>query len=235
MVTDFLALDILQRYKKIDSITLKSIAIISMLIDHIGEILYPNISVFKYIGRIAFPIFAFQLVEGYSKTKNKKKYGLRLFIFALISEIPFDIAFYNSYFYWNHQNIFFELFLCFFLLIFLEKLEEQSVECKIILIFLFSLLSILLKFDYHAFGVLFVSLLYFYKDNIPLNIIGFIILSYIFIDTQELFGVLSFIPIMLYNGKLTNSNKRIPGYLKLSFYAFYPIHIISLYFIKLIL
>ncbi|MDF2537691.1 MAG: putative rane protein [Herbinix sp.] len=81
------------------STTLKIIAIITMLIDHIGAILIRDNNiynlVFRSIGRIAFPIFAFLIVEGFYYTKNVKKYLLRLGLFALISEIPFDIAFYH--------------------------------------------------------------------------------------------------------------------------------------------
>ena len=69
---------------------LKIIAIITMFIDHIGYIFSNGkISYFNYIGRLAFPIFAFQISEGYLHTKNLKKYFLRLFLFALISQIPF--------------------------------------------------------------------------------------------------------------------------------------------------
>ena len=65
------------------------IAIVSMVFDHTGYILFKNFSWMNYIGRLAFPIFAFQLTEGYSYTKNLKKYFLRLFIFAIISQIPY--------------------------------------------------------------------------------------------------------------------------------------------------
>ena len=68
---------------------LKIIAIITMIIDHLGYAIFGEFSFFNYIGRIAFPIFAFQISEGYIHTKNLKKYFLRLFLFAIISQIPF--------------------------------------------------------------------------------------------------------------------------------------------------
>ena len=71
------------------SFVLKMIAIISMFIDHIGYVIFGKFSYFNYIGRLAFPIFAFQISEGYIHTKNLKKYFLRLFLFAIISQIPF--------------------------------------------------------------------------------------------------------------------------------------------------
>lgn len=79
---------------------LKLIAIITMLIDHIGAVFIPSNTglylVFRSIGRLSFPIFCFLIVEGFYHTRNVKKYLIRLGIFAFISEIPFDLAFYNS-------------------------------------------------------------------------------------------------------------------------------------------
>ena len=71
------------------SFVLKIIAIISMFIDHIGYAIFGKLSYFNYIGRLAFPIFAFQISEGYVHTKNLKRYFFRLFLFALISQVPF--------------------------------------------------------------------------------------------------------------------------------------------------
>ncbi|MFA7532979.1 MAG: TraX family protein, partial [Tissierellaceae bacterium] len=87
---------------------LKLIALTSMIIDHYGAIFHGDVILYRIIGRLAFPIYAFLLVEGYFHTRNVKKYGLRLFIFALISEIPFDYAFYGGLSF-VHQNIFFTL------------------------------------------------------------------------------------------------------------------------------
>ena len=71
------------------SFVLKIIAIITMFIDHLGYAIFGKFSCFNYIGRLSFPIFAFQISEGYIHTKNLKKYFLRLFLFALVSQIPF--------------------------------------------------------------------------------------------------------------------------------------------------
>ncbi len=110
--------------------TLKLIAIITMLIDHTAAtildrimalrginslygdhmttIQYANLTM-RLIGRIAFPIFCFLLVEGFIHTRSKWKYTLRLAIFALISEIPFDLAFQGKVFDMRSQNVFFTL------------------------------------------------------------------------------------------------------------------------------
>ena len=73
------------------SFTLKILAIIFMTIDHIGFILFPKIDILRVIGRIAFPIFAFQVGISFENTKNKEKYILRMLIFTIISQIPFHI------------------------------------------------------------------------------------------------------------------------------------------------
>ena len=121
--------------------TIKLIAIIAMLIDHIAatilermimragyflatisadslsqwisehKLLYFSYMTMRLIGRFGFPIFCFLLVEGFQHTRNRIKYALRLFLFALISEIPFDFAFRGEWFYTGYQNVFFTLFL----------------------------------------------------------------------------------------------------------------------------
>ena len=89
---------------------LKVLALITMIIDHYGAIFQNDIITFRIIGRLAFPIYCFLLVEGYLHTSDVKQYAKRLLLFALISEMPFDLAFYNKLGF-THQNIFFTLFL----------------------------------------------------------------------------------------------------------------------------
>lgn len=103
--------------------TLKWIAVISMLIDHTAEVLINHNAaltdpiwaqiyvLMRGIGRIAFPIYAFLLVEGFLHTKDVKKYLARMLTFAVVSEIPFDLAVFHTPFYWGYQNVFFTLFL----------------------------------------------------------------------------------------------------------------------------
>ena len=108
------------RWKGLSGSTLKLIAIVSMLIDHVAaavivrvlyaghwtEQLYQIYRVMRSVGRIAFPIFCFFLVEGFEHTRDRKKYALRLFLFALISEIPFDLAFSAEILEVQYQNVF---------------------------------------------------------------------------------------------------------------------------------
>lgn len=109
--------------KGLSGSTLKLIAIITMLIDHIGaaviarlliagqgsEMLYKIYYAMRAVGRVAFPIFCFLLVEGFFYTGSRKKYALRLFGFALLSEIPFDLAFSGKTLEFGYQNVFFTL------------------------------------------------------------------------------------------------------------------------------
>lgn len=144
--------------------TIKMIAIIAMLIDHVGAIFispitHPGLySLFRIIGRLAFPIFVFLVVEGFFHTKDVKNYMKRLGLFALISEIPFDLAFYHLYFKANvfidiqnvfidykedklwalvsrfneHQNVFFTLFLG-LSLIYLMSLVEHKYQKQLVI------------------------------------------------------------------------------------------------------
>lgn len=107
--------------RKFDGIDLKYIAMVTMLIDHIGVVFIENTRLYsiesfqmldvciRLIGRIAFPLFAFLLVEGFQHTSNLRNYASRLLVFAFISEIPFDLAA-SGKLTWAHQNVFFTLF-----------------------------------------------------------------------------------------------------------------------------
>ena len=122
-----------QKRQGLSGTTLKLMACITMLIDHIGAscleagLLVPLIAsgtfstdpaavsllqmdrVLRYIGRLAFPIFCFLLVEGFLHTHDVKRYVERLFLFGLLSEVPFDMAFFRTPFHWGNQNVYWTL------------------------------------------------------------------------------------------------------------------------------
>lgn len=131
--------------------TLKLIAIITMLIDHIGavvllrvlysdfayaaspdryKLLYNIYVIMRSIGRLAFPIFCFLLVEGFLHTRSVAKYAVRLTIFALVSEIPFDLSLHSQLFYVGHQNVFFTLLIGLLVMIGLRYIEGLKKERK---------------------------------------------------------------------------------------------------------
>ena len=94
---------------EITSFALKWIGIVSMIVDHIGRMFFPDIWVFTAIGRLAFPIFALLTAVGFMYTANIFRYGIRLFLLALLSEPIFDYAFFGTFFYPDRQNVFFTL------------------------------------------------------------------------------------------------------------------------------
>lgn len=87
------------------SFILKIVAILTMTIDHVGLILFNNNLIFRTLGRIAMPIFAFQIAVGFKNTHSKSKYILRIFLLAIISEIPFDLMLYSSNYSTANLNI----------------------------------------------------------------------------------------------------------------------------------
>ena len=238
--------------------TLKWIAIITMLIDHIGAALLelgllPKIAdavlagnsfdyvmadyhfwygfddVLRAIGRLAFPIFCFLMVEGFLHTKNVKKYALRLGLFALISEIPFDLAFNERILEVSYQNVFFTLFIGLLMLIGLKYFEETLPPhiswLRFIVALTGILLAIFLRTDYDAFGILLIVLLYEFRNLPKLRCIAGAILM-LFNSTT---GCLAFILIWFYNGE---RGKQLPKYF---FYAFYPVHLLVLWLVRMLI
>ena len=214
---------------------LKIIAVVTMLIDHAAVVFIPSNTMLylicRIIGRLAFPIFAFLLVEGFFHTRNIKKYLARLGVFALISEVPFDLASYNKYMHWDHQNIFFTLFLGLMAIYLINFVEKKYVAKPVfvnianaLITVVFCFTAALIKADYRAIGILLIVAFYLFRGNKPLLIISMIIISGSLIQA---FYTLSLIPIFLYNGKKGRN-------IKYFFYVFYPAHLLILYLIKLI-
>lgn len=206
--------------------TLKWIAICSMLIDHFAVAIYLQLDCYeytiyramRYIGRIAFPIYCFLLVEGFFHTRNIKKYIGRCFGFALLSEIPFDLALYGEIFHPKSQNVYFTLTLGLCTLYLLEKMKGYDmlhVLARGACILVGAGLAQVLETDYHYRGVLFIVMFYFCRnmDKLVGNIIGAVAFSY------EKTAPLAFIPIYLYNGE---RGMR----LKYFFYLVYPVHLL---------
>lgn len=195
------------------SFVLKLIAIVSMLIDHIGVILIPRAEypelylLFRGIGRLAFPIFVFLIVEGFHHTKNVKKYLQRLGIFALISEIPFDIAFYRGYFIedlktlisapnnteiansflnklTSHQNVFFTLFLGLLCITLMDRVEKKFQQDMLVsnildafITIVTCLIAFVLKTDYHYAGILLIVAFYLFRQSKLLMALSLLFIS----------------------------------------------------------
>lgn len=218
------------------SFILKIIAVISMVADHLGYVLFNKFSFMNYIGRLAFPIFAFSITEGYIHTKNLKKYFYRLLVFAFISQIPY-MLFINTFTNNFTLNILFTLSLGLLAITVYDKSKNKFLG--LIFVTLYAIFAQLLHFDYAWFGIAIIFIFYIFKHkkiymNLSFCIVTFINYFYNYITTNRieylfilLFCILSLIPINLYNEK---KGKNIKYFL----YIFYPLHLIVLYLITLI-
>lgn len=203
-----------------------------MFIDHYGAIFQNDIMIYRVIGRIAFPIYCFLLVEGYFHTSNVKKYAKRLLIFALLSEIPFDLAFYNNIGF-EHQNIFFTLFIGLVAIYLIDNKEKKYNFEKSAVIIAACLLAIILFTDYNAMGIIYI-LIFFYTRNIhKLKKLKTVALVMFVVNLTssvlQQFSLFSLIPIYFYNGKPGPKNKIV----QIFFYAAYPLHLLIYYFINI--
>lgn len=234
------------KWRGLSGSTIKMIGIVAMLIDHIGLALvgrlmlsgYTNqlreiYSVMRAIGRLGFPIFCFLLVEGFKKTRNKTKYALRLGLFALISEIPFDLAFSAKMLEFDNQNVYFTLFLGLLALCVFDFVKRQNFPIvptallDLAALAVFMLAAYFLRTDYAYTGVLTITVmhvLWFFKPGAfaggcaVLNLLAY----------NELPAFFALLPVTLYNGKR--------GWkLKYFFYAFYPVHLLLIWFIAYLL
>ena len=219
--------------KIFDRNTLKIIAMLSMMIDHIGRF-YDGVAyiiLVDIIGRIAFPIFLFLLVDGYFRTKNKTKHIIDLLLFAVISEPIHDKFFYGQWLYLEQQNVLFTLALCWILLIALDKVSIiKDKPIKIASIFFITVLFCIIARYYHLnydiCAIIGCTLIYLAKDY---GFYGFCGLESILYSTPCCSLAIPF--IALYNPyKPCIFNKTV----KYIFYVFYPIHLYLLYSIQAI-
>ena len=216
---------------------LKLAACITMLIDHIGasciEATYgvayrtpPQIVqldlVLRLIGRLAFPIFCFLLVEGFLHTHDVKKYIGRLFLFGLLSEVPFDMAFFKTPFHWGNQNVYWTLALGVLAMAGLKHFEKenglpgwQGILCAGGC----AALALAANTDYNAIGVIIICALYLTRTNRKRQCLAGALL-FMF----ELTAPLAFVLVWFYNGQRGACSPL----QKKAFYWFYPVHLLVL-------
>lgn len=215
----------ISRYQRLDGTVLKLIACLSMFIDHLGAVCFSGMMGFRIIGRLAFPIYCFLLVEGAVHTHDMKKYILRMGIFALISEVPFDLAFYHRLVYIGHQNVFFTLGLGLLAIWFLEHPIEQldipDVLYKLLVIIAAGLIAEFFNTDYGFTGIAVICIFYYLRGQPQLKYpIAAILL--VAMGGVEVYAVLALIPILLYNGQRGRQTKA----MQYGFYIFYPAHLL---------
>lgn len=239
---------------EVSSMTLHMLAMIFMLCDHLWGTIVPANDWLTCIGRISFPIFAFMIVEGYFRTKNLTKYVFRLFLFAVLSEIPFNLAMGSSVFYPVHQNVLWSFLISIGLIHWNENAKatqkkwiQVSIEClTVVLGYVIGLVTMV---DFYHAGILTVLVFYFFRQKKWWSYIGQLFcLWYInmemlggFAYELQLFGktyfllrqgfaLFSLIPIWLYHGKQGYHSKM----LQYAYYAFYPLHLLILGIIKIL-
>lgn len=196
-----------------------------MLVDHIGAILFPQYLGLRIVGRVAFPIFTYTLVEGFLHTHDVKKYMLRLGLLALISEIPFDLAFFGTVWSPSRQNVFFTLFLGVLMLYLLLKAPTALRGFFCVLAIL--LLSEFLNTDYSSMGLLMIYWFYQFRDNKVMKLLGVALINLFLMGGIQAYAIVALIPIALHNGEQGPKCKTF-------FYGFYPVHLMVLVLIRLI-
>ncbi|MDD7219315.1 MAG: TraX family protein [Clostridia bacterium] len=232
-----------EKYRVLSGSALKLLALVTMFTDHfaliilsgcpaatqtlftIGEVKYSIFQICRDIGRISFPIFCFLLVEGFLHTGNRLKYGRKLLIFALISEIPYNLM-YTETLRYKEQNIFFTLFLGYLAFCALEYFHNKVI-IKLLCTAALLGISILLNGDYGWQGFVLLLIMYIFRFNRT---------------SQAIFGsfwllpewpaFLAFLPINMYNGKRGFVKGKKVKYL---FYWFYPVHIMLLVLLRFFL
>lgn len=217
---------------------LKILACLAMLLDHtaacctgefpwIEDVLFSIGSkgitlqyLMRAIGRMAFPIFAFLIQEGFVHTRNREKYAVNLLVFALLSELPFNLAFGGTFLY-PKQNVFFTLLLGYAGIYAYEKYREAKQGKYLFALPVLLVVSIFLRADYGCFGYGFILLLYILRANkVLMSVIGICVLP------SKWIGGAAFLPICLYNGKRGFATGKVAKY---AFYLFYPLHLFVIY------
>ena len=227
------------------SFVLKVIAILAMFCDHFGDFYYEEVTMLNYIGRLAFPIFAFQIAQGYIHTKDIKKYILRLTIFAFISQIPYMLFNHAIFDNWFEVNVIFTLLFGLLVILVYDKYNKFVGFCSC---FALGVLAQVLHFDYGFYGVFIVFMFYLLQNYKLYMSITFILstivmyivklfqnninLKYLFLEKSILWLVistcLSIVLILFYNGKKGKDAKYM-------FYIFYPLHLLVFGLLKLYL
>lgn len=202
------------------SFELKVIALISMTVDHVGVVLYPDLLWLRYIGRIAFPIYCFLLTEGFVYTRDRNQYMLRMLVLGVLSEIPFDLAGKGDILELGSQNVFFTLLIGLLMMKFLEQAGNGAERVGIILFAMFA--AEFLRTDYGAYGILLIALYHRFRGSKIWQSVSVAAWNFLSGTLVQYPGVFAVFPLLLYNGK----RGRKMGYF---FYLYYPVHLLILY------
>ncbi len=236
------------KFPDISGLTLHLLAMGLMVCDHLWATIIPGNAWLTWVGRLTYPIFAFLLVEGYSHTRNLKTYKQRLLVFALLSEIPFNLMYSASVIYPFQQNVMWTLLLG---LVCLESMDKAKKRWKPLWAYPISaleaagyiLLATLTLVDYSGYGVMTILVFYFFRGRkwyhflgqfmglylINWQLIGGLTVPIAFLGLsmeipQQGMAIFSLLPIWCYRGRQGYHSKAIQYFC----YGFYPVHMLIL-------
>ena len=230
------------RKKILPQEVLKLMACATMLLDHFGAVIVPNLPISnmaqvyyacRILGRLAFPIYCFLLAEGMRHTRSPLRYILRLGVGILLAEFPFDYAL-EGHFCWSYQSVMVTLTLGTGMLLCMGKTEKKGL--KLLLVLPFAILAELAKCDYGGWGIAMIAVFALF-DRLSLQTVGIFLVNACMESAAispfgipvsvQLFAVFAMVPIALYSGrKLTRSRA-----VQWGFYLFYPVHLLVLWLI----
>lgn len=255
-----------QRKYGVSGAVLKNTAYVTMLVDHFFAVLFlnymrlhpvdgkwdpqlePIYRAGRAVGRISFVLFTFLIVEGFFYTRSRGRFLMRLFLFALLSEIPFDLALSGTAFDWSGQNVYWTLFLGVLVLTLWDYLSHYGkvlmVAGRLAVLSAGCVTAFLCSTDYRFMGVLLIFTMYWTREKdkgVRFMAAGLVMLfgtwgsnliryadiypaDYLFqFSMREMYGLLAFLLIFLYNGE---KGRQLP---KFFYYGFYPVHLLILF------
>jgi len=236
----------------LSSAALHILAMVFMLCDHLWATVVPGNQWLTCVGRLTYPIYAFMIVEGYFHTGNLRRYAGRLLLFALLSEIPFNLMYSGSLFYPFHQNVLWTLLMGLGAVHLNEKARKSGkVWRRVLMAAVTLLLGFLLGFalmtDYYGVGVLTVLVFYFFRGRkwwcllgqfaalwyLNVEVLGGLVfeltlLGSSFTVSQQGLALLALIPIWLYRGRQGHHSKAF----RWLCYGFYPVHMLLLHLLR---
>ena len=229
-------------YKILSGSAIKMIAVACMAVDHTAKIvLHDNNKLYEklfaightdvswqfimqcVIGRIAFPLFAFLIVEGYSHTRSVRRYALTMFLFAILSVVPWSLM-HGSCFYLGSQNVMFTLLLGILAIHSIERLSSSRAAVAVVVTLLTAWLT---HCDYGASGVAFIVLLHLLRHRRLFQSLA--VVATFFARKTKMCAILAVVPMAMYNGQRGFIHGSVAKY---AFYAFYPLHIILLLILR---
>jgi len=218
----------------VTSFSLRLLAVVCMFADHVGVHLPEPWSVpLRVVGRLAMPLFCFLIGEGMRHTADRRKYLLRLGMLAVLSEPAFDLFRTGRFIDWGSQNVFFTLLLgAAALWLYEEAIKQRRAALGLYALLACAVFAELIRADYGLFGVAWIAVFAFFRGQPHRRAGMFLFITGLYsllLGGQwrliGLFAGLAAIPVSLYSGERGPKHRV----LQFAFYAFYPLHLLGLY------